>query len=53
MPKNAMSSLIIELEDNTHKEFKKLCIDNDITMTDVVRKGIKSWMDDKERKVVY
>jgi len=53
MPKNNMSSLIIELEDATHKDFKKLCIDHDISMTDVVRKGIKTWMDDKERKVVY
>lgn len=53
MSKTPKSSLIVELEDTIHKDFKKLCIDNDTSMTEVVRKGIKSWMDDKERKVVY
>ena len=53
MPKTLKSSLIVELEDTTHKEFKKLCIDNDTSMTEIVRMAVKSWMDEKKKKVVY
>lgn len=53
MGKNNTSSMIIDLDIGTKKKFKKLCTDYDTSMTEVVRGGIKTWMDDKEKKIVY
>lgn len=53
MGKNNTASMIVDLDIGTKKKFKKLCTDYDTSMTDVVRGCIKTWIDGKEKKVVY
>ena len=48
-----MSTLIVELNINLHKEFKKLCIEKDTDMSSVVRRSVRQWVDDQKKNVVY
>lgn len=40
-----MKWLQVKLPDDMHKNFKRKCFDNDIDMSDKVRKWIKKYLD--------
>ncbi|MCP4763461.1 MAG: ribbon-helix-helix protein, CopG family [archaeon] len=51
MPKrrDGKMNLTAEIDEKTYKIFKKLCIDNDITMSQMLRKLVREWIDIKKK----
>lgn len=43
-----MKSILIKLEDQLKTEFHKLCVEQGLTMTEVIRELIKQFLKDKE-----
>lgn len=37
------------IKESVHKEFKKLCVDLDVTMESVVNDSIEEWVNDKKQ----
>lgn len=45
-----MKLLQIKLHDDTHKKFKKLCLEEDVTMADKIRFWINKYMKSIDKK---
>ena len=43
------SFLIIRLEPDLHKTFKRLCIGSDLVMAKVVRKMLRTWISRRQK----
>ena len=48
-----MKNLVINIDDNLHKDFKRTTADNEETMTDVIIDSIKRYLDDKKKVVIH
>ena len=48
-----MKNLIINIDDNLHKDFKRTTADNEESMKDVIVDSIKKYLDDKKKVVIH
>lgn len=53
MANSKKNQLIVELDEKMHKDFKRLCVESDVSMVSVVRADIKKWIDAKKKNVIY
>ena len=53
MAKKDTDKLIVEIEVDLHKDFKKLCIDGETDMSTVIRHCINSWVKEQKKNIVY
>lgn len=45
--------MIVEIDEDAQKEFKKLCVDSGTNMSSTVRKCISSWVKEQKKNIVY
>lgn len=45
--------MIVEIDEDVQKEFKKLCIDSGTNMSSTIRKCIRSWVNEQKKNIVY
>ena len=48
-----MKNLVINMEDELHREFKRTTAGNDESMKDVVVNCIKMYLDDKKKVIIH
>jgi len=48
-----MKNLVINIDGNLHKEFKKTTADNEVTMKDVIVDCIRKYLDNKKKVVIH
>ena len=48
-----MKNLVINIDDQLHKDFKRTTADNEETMTDVMIDSIKRYLDNKKKVVIH
>lgn len=48
-----MTQLLVEMEENVHKQFKMAALADDTSMAELVRSFIKKYLAEKTKTVVY